>query len=75
MPVFCNLIADEFNARHAVGTRVRYWPLCGESDPPPMESTTRTEAWTLGHGTPVVAIVGKSGGVALDHLEILPDGR
>jgi hypothetical protein len=54
---------------------VRYWPIY-----PPIESVphtdtvTRSEAWTIGDGTVVVCVDGRSGGVALSHIEVLaPD--
>lgn len=69
--------ADQWNSNHGIGTPVRYWPLkkngrfvvAGDSTKP-VDTETRSEAWELGDGTPVVAIKGKSGGVALDHLEL-----
>lgn len=63
--------ATDWNMRVPVGTPVKYWPLIGEQDPPPVEGVTRSEAWCLGHGTPVVLITGKSGGVCLSHLEVV----
>lgn len=64
--------ASAWNAAHGVGTKVRYYPV----RPPtpgiqPVETATRSEAWTLGDGTPVVLVVGVTGGVHLDHLEVL----
>ena len=63
---------NEWNSLHPVGTRVRYWPLIGQQNPPPVEGVTRSKAWCLGYGDPVVLITGKAGGMSLDHLEILP---
>lgn len=65
--------AETWNATHAVGAKVRYWPVY----PPvagigPVETTTRSEAWTLGDGSVVVMIVGRTGGVHLSHIEVLP---
>jgi hypothetical protein len=37
----------------------------------PQETTTTSEAWTLGHGEAVVSISGQSGGVALWALEVV----
>jgi hypothetical protein len=67
------LSAEEWNEKYPVGTPVRYWPvLPHEGVFAPIDSTTRTPAWALGHGAVVVSIVGKSGGVALSHIEVLP---
>lgn len=59
----------EWNQRNPVGTTVRYWPVMGRDDY--IETTTRSGAWVLGDGTPVVSIVGKAGGVALSHIEVI----
>jgi hypothetical protein len=61
--------AAEFNAMHAVGTAVRYYPIAGEGDF--IETRTRSPAWTLGHGAPVVSIEGKAGGFSLDHIQVV----
>lgn len=39
---------------------------------PPVDTTTRSEAWALGDGSVVVLVEGKSGGVHLSHVEVLP---
>jgi hypothetical protein len=65
--------ATSWNEANPVGTRVRYWPIYPPIDSaPPIDTMTRSEAWTLGDGSVVVSIVGKSGGVALTHVEVLP---
>ena len=33
-------------------------------------TTTRTPAWILGHGEPVVSVHGYAGGITLDHVDI-----
>ena len=38
----------------------------------PLDTTTRSEAWTLGDGSVVVLVSGKTGGVHLSHVEVLP---
>jgi hypothetical protein len=63
-----SIAADQWNARHPIGTKVRYFPVMGEPDFD--EAETRSEAWTLGHGAAVVKITGRAGGVLLDHLEV-----
>lgn len=62
--------AEQFNESNPVGTRVRYYPIVGE--PKFIESVTRTPAWALPCMEAVVSIEGKSGGLSLDHIEILP---
>lgn len=59
---------DEWNERHPVGTPVDYQPVRNVHE---WEHTkTRSAAWALGDGTPVVMVEGRSGGVALSHLSI-----
>lgn len=65
------LAADEWNAKNPVGTPVKYFPLIGCDDPPALLTVTRTPAWILGHGQPVVSVVGMAGGVALSHLQLM----
>lgn len=36
-------------------------------------TVTRTEPWRLGDGTLVVAVEGFVGGIALNHIEVIPD--
>ena len=58
-----------WNAVHPIGTRVRYWRglRSGEGQ----VSTTRSEAWRLGSGEPVVMVEGCAGGIALTHVVAL----
>ncbi len=67
------ITADEWNTAHPIGTRVRYYPIAGE--PGFRESRTRSLAWNLGHGQPVVKIEGTAGGVALSHLVVIDQER
>lgn len=69
------MTASEWNERNPVGTPVRYFPVKGEWDH--VDSETRSIAWDLYSGTPVVKIKGRVGGVALGHLLILSkeDGK
>lgn len=39
---------------------------------PPVDTTTRSEAWAIGDGSVVVLIAGITGGVWLSHVEVLP---
>lgn len=63
--------AAHWNERYPIGTRVRFTPVRGR--PETEESRTRSEAWELGGGIPVVKIEGRTGGVALDHLEVIAE--
>ena len=65
--------AESWNAAHPIGTAVRYWHVYPPVDGvPPVDTTTRSEAWALGDGSVVVLVVGKTGGVHLAHIEVLP---
>lgn len=57
-----------WNDAYPVGTPVRYWPGLREGEG--TESTTRSSAWILGEDA-VVMVVGKSGGIALSHVEVV----
>jgi hypothetical protein len=63
---------EKFNERYPVGTLVVYHPRIGSNEGAIVRKTT-SPAWALGHGTGVVKIEGKAGGVALAHLEIAED--
>ncbi len=68
-----DMTAEEFNTNFDVGTPVLYWPVAlpgGGFAPECMRSRTRSLAWTLGDGHPVVKIEKKTGGVSLRHLSI-----
>ena len=60
------LTVDAFNAIVPVGTNVLYFPVIGQ--PECVSTHTRSEAWALPHGEPVVMIEGRSGAVALRAL-------
>lgn len=62
------MTADEFNAAHAVGALVRYWP--GSRTGLGRMSHTRTPAWDV-CGHPVVSVEGYPGGIALTHVQIV----
>ncbi|WP_436759374.1 hypothetical protein [Streptosporangium sp. V21-05] len=61
------MTADDWNALHPIGTPVLAWP--GTRDDEPLTTRTRTPAWTLGHGAPVVSVEGVAGGIFLTHIE------
>lgn len=61
--------ANEFNEQYEVGQEVAYFPVTGEQEF--LQTKTRTPAWELGHGEPVVSVNGRNGGVCLSNVEIL----
>jgi len=66
--------AADWNAAHPVGTPVIYRPIRGR-DAGMCWTATRSEAWDLGDGTPVVSVKGRTGGVSLEHLTVLSPER
>ncbi len=63
--------AESWNATYPVGTVVRYWPIYPPvAGVPPVDTKTRSEAWTLGDGSVVVLVDGKTGGVYLSNIEV-----
>lgn len=62
-------LTEQWNASHPVGTPVRYRPVRGQAKTD--ATKTRSEAWTLGNGEPVVAVEGQTGGVSLKHLKVI----
>ena len=67
------LTAAEFNARHPIGAPVTAYPgfrpEIGGDDVPTLHTTTRSHAWNLGHGEPVVMVEGYAGGISLEHID------
>ncbi|MFD7066111.1 hypothetical protein ACFV97_02625 [Streptomyces sp. NPDC059913] len=61
------MTADEWNARYPVGTPVLAYP--GTRDDEPLDTVTRSRAWTLGHGAAVVSVEGEAGGIHLTHVD------
>ncbi|WP_049569100.1 hypothetical protein [Streptomyces sp. SBT349] len=59
--------ADAWNAAHPVGTQVVAYPATRADEP--LYTWTRSMAWALGHGEPVVLVEGRSGGIALSHVD------
>jgi len=72
--------ADDFNRRHPIGTRVIAYPSCrpeynaADAAKTHLVTVTRTPAWTLGHGEPVVSVEGYAGGICLSHVDIITEG-
>lgn len=59
----------KFNEVAPVGTPVVFWPGVRKGAGRP--SVTRSAAWLMGGHTPVVAVEGYAGGIALTHVEIV----
>ena len=59
-------VVEEFNKQFTPNTPCFYQPVRGEDKWYP--SRTRSEAWLLGHGEPVVKIDGATGCVCISHL-------
>lgn len=55
--------------RFPIGERVRFFPIAGEVDS--VTGAIRSEPWRLGHGTIVIKITGRAGGVHVGHLEVI----
>jgi hypothetical protein len=71
-----NLTAEQWNRLHPVGTPVTAYPgvrpehpAFDELDSKRLETRTRTPAWNLGHGEPVVLVDGYTGGISLEHID------
>lgn len=62
--------AAVFNESHPAGTPVLFW--LGLRSETPKESTTRGVAWALPGGDAVVRVKGRIGGIALTHIEAIP---
>ncbi|MFD8820819.1 hypothetical protein ACFV1C_00370 [Streptomyces sp. NPDC059605] len=62
-----SMTADEWNRLYPVGTPVLAYPLTRDDEP--LDTATRTPAWTLGHGEPVVSVEGYAGGICLTHVD------
>ena len=63
------MTAKVFNKLYPIGTKVKYRNI---ADEPWITTETRSEAWDLGNGEPVVKIKGKAGGVCIDSLFLRP---
>jgi hypothetical protein len=74
------MTAEQWNALHPIGTPVIAYPgvrpeyaaSIGMTDYPRLVTRTRTPAWNLGHGTPVVSVDGYAGGISLEHIDLNP---
>lgn len=63
-------VADWFNEAHPVGTDVTYFPgaMGGCLTGLARQGKTRTPAWVLPSGEPVVSVTGYAGGISLRHI-------
>lgn len=64
----------EFNEQHPVGTPVTYHPRKGSNENT-LATATRSKAWALPSGQAVVTVEGKTGGVLLEHIEVITVSR
>lgn len=62
-------LVDDWNSKHTIGQRVRYWR--GVREGTGVESVTRTDAQLLSGHTAVVWIEGCSGCIGLTHVEAI----
>lgn len=60
---------EQFNETYPIGTPVFYRPAAAIAAG--IVTKTRSEAWTLGHGAVVVMVEGRSGGMSVDHLDLI----
>lgn len=63
--------ADEWNAKYPIGTVVDV----RRNEGPVTRTKTRSVAWILGHGAPVVLVDGISGGYGLDWITVVQDAE
>ena len=63
-------VSAVFHDPVAPGTPVLAWPITRNGSP--LVTRTRSEVWSLGDGTRVVAVDGHAGGIALTHVDVLP---
>ena len=72
------MTAQRWNSLYPPGTPVVAYPCHRPEDWPGcerLETVTRSVAWELGHGEPVVLVTGYAGGISLDHVDVIPKGR
>ncbi|MGW2371748.1 hypothetical protein [Kitasatospora sp. NPDC001683] len=71
------LTAEAWNERYPVGTPVTAYPGLRPEHPAfaefrskRLETRTRSAAWNLGHGEPVVLVDDYAGGISLEHIDL-----
>lgn len=62
---------DRFNARHPIGTPVRYWTMLREGAG--AKGVTRSVAQVLSGHTPVIWVTGQPACIALTHIQAEPE--
>lgn len=67
---------NAWNAANPIGTPVKAYPWVRPEHPAFDPTTvlvtrTRSVAWPLGHGAPVVLVEGYSGGIVLSHIDVI----
>lgn len=67
---------------HPIARRVRIRQEIGDRVDPAdlklcagIKTTTRSVAWELGHGEPVVLVDGYTGGICLTHIDVIERGE
>ncbi|MGW6912515.1 hypothetical protein ACWGB8_01635 [Kitasatospora sp. NPDC054939] len=70
------LTAEQWNDRYPPGTPVTAYPGLRPEHPAfaefkskRLQTRTRSRAWALGHGEPVVLVDGYAGGISLEHVD------
>jgi hypothetical protein len=73
-----HLTAAEWNQLHPIGTPVIAYPGFRPEyaakygiEFTRLYTRTRSEAWTLSHGEPVVKVEGYAGGISLEHIDLI----
>jgi len=59
---------NEWNKKYPAGTEIYYYPIIGKKDSR-IESKTRSQAWTIEGGEPVIMLDGMAGFRSLHHVE------
>lgn len=72
-----DLTAEQWNGRYPPGTPVTAYPGLRPEHPAfaefrskRLETRTRSAAWNLGHGEPVVLVNDYAGGISLEHIDL-----
>jgi hypothetical protein len=65
--------AETFNCRYSVGTPVIAYPVTRDDEA--LVTRTRTPAWELGHGDPVVSVDGYAGGICFTHVDVVTEAE
>lgn len=63
--------ACAWNEANPIGTPVTAYPATRDDEG--LVTRTRSLAWNLGHGEPVVQVEGYAGGISLDHVDVIAE--